>query len=338
MSTIEKTETKYSIVMTYDLPEEHSAIGAVRWIKKMINNSKECDGWLRLKDTHNSIDDGNESTSLPVDSTEDAILAEISERNIDSILVKIIISECNVSVAINMHKYIVSAGIDKENQEKITEIENELIAISDLESEGVVDLQNEDKGDFNNAGNDMVQEERKTGTKADLEAINEIKDALTKLQKSFDDKIARDEHKNALFDNMHRELTKYQNGALDKKIDSMAMDIIILSDNVKKVIAQNGDAEANEETFKKLVRQLQGISEELEDILYRENIEPFSVPGDEVDVKKQKIIGTIDTDDESLNNKVAERGVEGYEKEDKVLRRENVKIYKYKESQETDNN
>ena len=170
------------------------------------------------------------------------------------------------------------------------------------------------------------------------EDIDEIKDALAKLQKSFDEKIARDEHKNVLFDNMHRELTKYQNGALDKRIDSMALDIIMLSDNVKRVIAQNENVEPNEESFKKLIRQLQGIYEELEDILYRENIEPYSVAGDDVDVKKQKIIGAIDTDDESLNNKIAERGIEGYEKEDRVLRRENVKIYKYKETKEADNN
>ena len=179
----------------------------------------------------------------------------------------------------------------------------------------------EDEEYVNNGGSKSVE--------TDNINIKDVLEAVLKLQKSFDDKIAQDDHKNSLFDNMHRELIKYQNGAIDKKIDAMAMDIIMLNDNVKKVIEQNTDVEVSEDAFKKLIRQLRGISEELEDILYRENIEPFSVAGDDVDVKKQKIIGTVEADDESLNNKVAERGAEGYEKEDRVLRRENVRIYKY---------
>lgn len=189
-----------------------------------------------------------------------------------------------------------------------------------------LDMNDDDK--VNDKGDDIVVN--------DAEQLKEIVDAIQKLQKCFDDKIAQDEHKNSLFDNMHRELTKYQNGAMDKKIDSMAMDVIMLRDNVKRVIKRNENVEMTEDAFRKLIGQLKGISEELEDILYRESIESYIVVGDDVDVKKQKIIGTVDTDDESLHNKVAERGVEGFEKEDRVLRKENVKIYKYVEG--TDDN
>ena len=40
---------------------------------------------------------------------------------------------------------------------------------------------------------------------------------------------------------------------------------------------------------------------------------------DKIDVKKQKIISTINTDDESLNNKLAIKNAPGYEKNGKII-------------------
>ena len=72
-----------------------------------------------------------------------------------------------------------------------------------------LDMNDDDK--VNDKGDDIVVN--------DAEQLKEIVDAIQKLQKCFDDKIAQDEHKNSLFDNMHRELTKYQNGAMERAID-----------------------------------------------------------------------------------------------------------------------
>lgn len=66
----------------------------------------------------------------------------------------------------------------------------------------------------------------------------------------------------------------------------------------------------------------------MEDILYRQNIESYQVDGEEVDVKRQKIIRIVETDDRSRDNLIAERVAEGYEKEGKVIRPERIKIYK----------
>lgn len=66
-----------------------------------------------------------------------------------------------------------------------------------------------------------------------LEKLDAVQQALATLQQSFDDKIAEDAHKNGLFDNMHRELVRYQNGVLDKIVDTIALDIIQLVDSTK---------------------------------------------------------------------------------------------------------
>ena len=162
------------------------------------------------------------------------------------------------------------------------------------------------------------------------EKLEEALKALSALQTSFDDKIAVDQHKNQLFDNMHRELTKYQNGLLEKAVNTMAMDIIQFADSVKKTLGIYEGKEPNEDNYGKLLRVLGGVAEDLDDILYRQGIEPYAVAGDDVDARRQKIIKTVETDEEKMNNKIAARIAVGYEKEGKTLRQEIINIYKFK--------
>lgn len=159
--------------------------------------------------------------------------------------------------------------------------------------------------------------------------LDAVQQALAGLQQTFDDKIAEDTHKNGLFDNMHRELVRYQNGALDKIVDTIALDIIQLVDTTKGHVRVYNKKEPTEENYKKLLRIVKGIAEDLEDILYRQNIESYRVPGHEVDTRRQKIIQTVPTDDKSKDNLIAVRAADGYEKGDKVLRPERIKIFKY---------
>lgn len=165
-----------------------------------------------------------------------------------------------------------------------------------------------------------------------LEKLDAVQQALATLQQSFDDKIAEDTHKNGLFDNMHRELVRYQNGALDKIVDTIALDIIQLVDSTKGHVRVYEKKEPTEENYKKLLRIVKGIAEDLEDILYRQNIESYRVAGHEVDVRRQKIIQTIPTDDKARDNLVAVRVADGYTEGDKILRPERIKIFKYEEN------
>ena len=162
-----------------------------------------------------------------------------------------------------------------------------------------------------------------------LEKLDAVQQALSELQQTFDDKIAEDTHKNGLFDNMHRELTRYQNGLMDKIVETMAMDIIQLVDSTKGHIRVYEKKEPTEDNYKRLFRVMKGIAEDLEDILYRQSIESYNVAGREVDVKRQRIIQTIPTDDKRKDNLVAVRAAEGYEKDGKIIRPERIKIYKY---------
>lgn len=162
-----------------------------------------------------------------------------------------------------------------------------------------------------------------------LEKLEALQQAVAGLQETFDEKIAEDAHKNGLFDDMHRELTKYQNGAMDKIVDTMALDIIQLVDTTKGHIRVYEKKDPTEENYKRLLRIVKGIAEDLQDILYRQSIESYRVEGHQVDVRRQKIIQTVPTDDQSKDNLVAVRAADGYEKDGKVLRPERIKIFKY---------
>lgn len=169
----------------------------------------------------------------------------------------------------------------------------------------------------------------KTSQPAPAPALEEIRQAIANLQQSFDDKIAQDKHKNALFDQMHRELVQYQNGVVDKNTETMAMDIIQLIDSTRNHIHVYEEREGTQENYNRLLRLVKGLVEDLQDVLYRQSIEAYQVAGEDVDVRRQKIIQTLETEDPAQDNSIAVRVAEGYEKGDKVLRPERIKIFKY---------
>ena len=103
---------------------------------------------------------------------------------------------------------------------------------------------------------------------------------------------------------------------------------LIIKFYIKKLLSTS-KKEPNEENYKRLLRIVKGISEDLQDILYRQNIESYRVEGHEVDVRRQKIIQTVPTNEQAKDNLVAVRAADGYEKNGKVLRAERIKIFKY---------
>lgn len=161
------------------------------------------------------------------------------------------------------------------------------------------------------------------------EVLAEIKNTLRTLRISFDTKIKTDAHKERMFDNMHQELTDYRNGVNEQQLTSIALEIIQVIDILKKNKRFFGNKEYTKENYRKLLTNYEGLICDLEDILYRQSIEPYEVDGMGIDVKRQKIVRTVTTTIESENNQLAEKLACGYEKNGKVIRPERVIIKKY---------
>lgn len=178
--------------------------------------------------------------------------------------------------------------------------------------------------------NEQVSEQKNVPESGGMD-LQPVLDKLDALQRSFDTKIAVDKVQNERFDNMHRELVRYQNGAVDKLVDNMASEIIMTCDDIEKTAGNFAQREPTEDNYRKLLKRVGDICQQLQDILYSHGYETYTSPGPEVDVKRQKIIGTVATENESENNQIAVRTAVGYTKEDRVFRPERIKVYKYKE-------
>ena len=168
-----------------------------------------------------------------------------------------------------------------------------------------------------------------------LENSETLLEQVSALNKKFDQKIKTDMHKAEMFDNMHKELTQYKNGLITQIINNILIDIIQIIDINDKNISLFENQDYSEENYEKIIRILKGISEDLTDVLYRQSVEPYTL--DEIDVKRQKILQVIPTNDISLDRTIAKKIVPGYEKDGKIIRPERISIYKYKESEENPN-
>lgn len=154
-----------------------------------------------------------------------------------------------------------------------------------------------------------------------------ILENLQQLVKQFQDKIAVDEHKDKLFDELHKEVTEYKNGMLESLTRHIELDVIQLIDSVVKTTAAFRGGPYTEENYKKLFTMLEGFETDLRDILYRQGVDPFTVPGSDVDTSRQTTVITVPTDDTELNKKVATRIAPGWLKDGRVIRPERVSVY-----------
>src|SRR6185312_2448288 len=91
---------------------------------------------------------------------------------------------------------------------------------------------------------------------------------------------------------------------------------------------RQGEAEGEVTRLLDLIR---GFQQGIEDILYRQGVEPFALEGDAFDPRRQRALSTIPTDDPDRNKRVAIRLRKGFQSGDKLIRPEMVTVYSYKE-------
>jgi len=72
---------------------------------------------------------------------------------------------------------------------------------------------------------------------------------------------------------------------------------------------------------------LESIQVAIEDVLYRQGVEPFRGEGDAFDPRRQRALTTVATDREDLAKTIAERLRPGFQAGDKVIRPELVSVY-----------
>jgi molecular chaperone GrpE len=164
-----------------------------------------------------------------------------------------------------------------------------------------------------------------------VDAIRELGERLERrleaLETRFDREIRAESTREKVVDRLHAELQEYKQDLLLNTLRPVFIDLIQLHDDIGKV-AVAGDESPEE--VRRLVVLMEGFQQGIEDILYRQGVEPFRVEGDAFDPRRQRAVSTVPTDDPGRAKSVASRLRKGFQSAEKVIRPEIVSVFAYK--------
>jgi molecular chaperone GrpE len=155
---------------------------------------------------------------------------------------------------------------------------------------------------------------------------------LDSLQTTFERELRAEATRERVVDRLHAELQEYKQDFLLKVQRPIFVDLVQLHDDIAKMIDSKSASEGDLERITQFRSVFESIQTAIEDILYRQGVEPFVVEGSAFDPRKQRAVSTVSTDDASLNKTVAGRLRKGFAAADKVIRPEIVTVYTWRPS------
>lgn len=151
------------------------------------------------------------------------------------------------------------------------------------------------------------------------------------LLTKFERELRAESTREKIVDRLHAELQEYKQDMLLGVMKPVFLDLIQLHDDIGKMVAAQGPAITEDNTpARQLLDVLNGYQQAIEDILYRQGVEPFSLEGDTFDPRKQRAATTVPTEDPALAKTIASRQRKGFQSGEKVLRPEVVSVYALK--------
>ena len=217
----------------------------------------------------------------------------------------------------------------------------------------------------------VVTEPPSAKSEPDSEYMNVLKSVnqhLSNLQELFTGQIARNQNQKQMFDSIYREMKEYkENTLLDTYQKPVIHNLIQFYDNFAEVEAQlygisetlesfaplfenTSDKKLNKlllkemgddvpqvwtnlkKTLSEFRNNMENVRIELEEVLYRMDVEPYEQQAEQpkkLDRKLHKTIETIPTGDPDQHENVAEIRKIGFYWREKVFRPEEVDIFRY---------
>lgn len=131
-------------------------------------------------------------------------------------------------------------------------------------------------------------------------------------------------------DRLHAELQEYKQDLLLKVQRPIFIDLIQLHDDIGKMIEARAADESDADRQAAVRGLLESIRVAIEDILYRQGVEPFVAEGDAFDPRRQRAVATVTTDDPARNKTIAARLRKGFQAGDRLIRPELVSVATYR--------
>jgi molecular chaperone GrpE len=162
-----------------------------------------------------------------------------------------------------------------------------------------------------------------------LAAISQLNQSFDRrlgaLETVFDREVRAEATRERIVDRLHAELQEYKQDLLLKVQRPIFIDLIQLHDDLGKMI----DALPLEDVDRAeaLRGTLDSIRTAIEDILYRQGVEPFRADTNEFDPRRQRAVGTVPTEDPEQNKTIAARVRPGFQAGEKLIRPEIVSVF-----------
>jgi len=164
-----------------------------------------------------------------------------------------------------------------------------------------------------------------------LETVAELKDQLTRrldaVQTILERELRAEAARERVVDRLHAELQDYKQDLLLKVQRPIFIDLIQLHDDIGKMIEARPAADAEPERAAAVRGMLESIQTAIEDILYRQGVEPFVLESDAFDPRRQRAVSTLPTDDPARNKTIAARLRKGFQAGEKLIRPEIVSVW-----------
>ena len=157
---------------------------------------------------------------------------------------------------------------------------------------------------------------------------DQLSGRLDSLQSILEREQRAEASRERVVDRLHAELQEYKQDLMLKVQRPIFIDLIQLHDDIGKMIeARAPDDGTDPERSPALRGILESVQTAIEDILYRQGVEPFSVEGNAFDPRRQRAVSTVLTDDPARNKTIRARLRKGFQAADKLIRAEIVSVY-----------
>lgn len=150
---------------------------------------------------------------------------------------------------------------------------------------------------------------------------------LADLRQAFDDRLAYDQAKEAQISRLHDEVQKHRQDLLGRAKRPLLNGLVRLHDDLGKVVGALEQRPEEELTPQRFFAALAGFADDLELLLAQHGVEPFRLPGDEFDPRRQTALRTEVTENPQKAGAIAARLRPGFVEGEALLYKERVAVY-----------
>jgi molecular chaperone GrpE (heat shock protein) len=160
--------------------------------------------------------------------------------------------------------------------------------------------------------------------------FDELRGEQAELRKLFESRIHSDEVQARSLERLHHELQASRKQIQRAEMAPLLKDIVFCHDFVTR------ELERDDASDQPLDRRsaFEVLGQMLLDVLFKYDVEPFRSESDEFDRTLQQCVRTEHTTELEKDRRIATYGLTGFRSEDRIIRREQVTVYRYRPGSE----